>query len=278
MTDALVPGLYIIATPIGNLGDVTVRALDVLKRVSIIYAEDKRVTSRLLGHYGISTACAVYHEHNAARMRPRILARLEQEAVALVADAGTPLVNDPGYKLVREALARGHRVTSLPGPSAVMAALTLAGLPTDRFLFAGFAPAKAAARRRFYADLLAAGTTTLVFEAPHRLAASLGDLAALAPERPLAICRELTKAFEEVLRGTVEAVRQRVAAHPLKGEIVLVIGPGASAGGRQVDCNEALREALQTMRLREAVAHVAATTGLPRREVYARALALKERS
>src|SRR5215510_12693565 len=247
----LTGGLYLVATPIGNLRDITVRALEILAAVDLIACEDTRVTRKLLDRYGIATPLTSYHEHNAAQARPKLLARLaDGAAIALVSDAGTPLVSDPGYKLVREAQAAGASVTTLPGASAVLAALTLSGLPTDRFLFEGFLPAKEEARRARINELKRIPATLVLFETGPRVAAALADLAAELGPRQAAICRELTKLYEEVRRGELAAV----------------------------DLDALLRQALDRLSVKEAVAEIAAVTGESRREVYQRALALaKER-
>jgi 16S rRNA (cytidine1402-2'-O)-methyltransferase len=271
------PGLYIAATPIGNLGDVTLRLLDALAGADLVACEDSRVTVHLLQRYGIEAKLTPYHDHNAESVRPRLLQALaEGKSVVLVSDAGTPLINDPGYKLVRAAVANGHPVTALPGPSAVMAALAVAGLPTDRFLFAGFLPPKSAARRTAIAELAAVRASLVLLESPQRLAAALADLAAGLGPRPAAVTRELTKKFEEVRRGSLAELAAHYAeSGPPRGEITLVIGPpDVSAKAESVDLDAALHDALARFRLSEAVAAVAAETGLPRKTVYARALAL----
>lgn len=270
------PGLYIVATPIGNLRDITLRALDLLIGADLIACEDTRVTGKLLAAYGIATPTTPYHEHNAERARPRLIGRLAAGGrVALVADAGTPLVSDPGYKLVREAIAAGIPVGVAPGPSAPLAALALAGLPTDRFYFAGFLPTKTVQRRKALAELASLRATLLVFETAPRLASALGDMAEILGAREAALCRELTKLYEEVRRGTLAelATHYRQADRP-KGEMVIVVGPPAAAGPPdEAALGRLLDEALARASLRDATAEVAAATGLPRREVYARALA-----
>jgi len=273
------PGLYIVATPIGNARDITLRALDVLAAAHVVACEDSRVTGGLLVRYGIKQRLITYHEHNAETMRPVLLEELRRERiVALVSDAGTPLVSDPGYKLVREALAEGIRVTPLPGPSAVLAALTVAGLPTDRFLFAGFLPAKRAARRTAIAGFAAVDATLVVLESARRLPSSLADLAERLGGRPAAVARELTKLYEEVRRDTLPALAAHYAEGGApKGEVVIVIGPPAPERDTAdpAEAEARLREALATMRPTEAAAAVAAETGVPRRELYARAVRLK---
>ena len=270
------PGLYLVATPIGNLGDITARALKCLAQADLILCEDSRVTGRLLKRFGIKTPMLAYHDHSAARLRPQIIARLERERIALVSDAGTPLINDPGYKLVRDARAGGCHVAVVPGASAPIAALCLSGLPSDRFLFAGFAPAKAAARRRFYQDFAGLQATLLVFETAPRLAASLSDAAAVLGPRPAAICRELTKLHEQVIDGPLDRLAAQIAAQPVKGEIVLVIAPPADDQPVLDDAaiDARLRQLLRGHGVRDAAALLAAETGLPRKRLYARALAL----
>src|SRR5215471_12113894 len=273
-------GLYLVATPIGNLRDITVRALEVLAAADLIACEDTRVTRKLLDHYGIATPLTSYHEHNAAHVRPKLIARLgEGAAVALVSDAGTPLVSDPGYKLVREAWAAGATVTALPGASAAVAALTLSGLPTDRFFFEGFLPAKEAARRTRIAELKRIPATLVLFETGPRIAGSLADLAAGLGPREGALCRELTKLHEEVRRGDLTALaREAAQAGEPRGEMVIVVAP-PERQSEAIDLDALLRQALERVSVKEAVAEIAAVTGRPRREVYQRALAFaKERS
>ena len=274
---ALAPGLHLAATPIGNLGDITLRALEALAGADAIACEDTRVTRKLLDRYGIATPLTPYHEHNAAEARPRILARLaEGEAVVLVSDAGTPLISDPGFKLgaaVREA---GHAVTALPGASATLAALTVAGLPTDRFFFEGFLPPKEAARRARIAELARIPATLVLFESGPRLGAALADLAEGLGARAAAVCRELTKLHEEVRPATLaELARHYGRQAETRGEIVLVIAPPQQQEQPDADAVDALlRQAFVRVSVKDAVSEVAAATGLPRREVYQRALAL----
>ena len=276
--EPLAPGLHIVATPIGNLRDISLRALATLAAADAVIAEDTRVSKTLLAHYGISTPLTAYHEHNAAEMRPRLIARLKAGArLALISDAGTPLVSDPGYKLAREAIAAGIAVTGVPGPSAVLAGLVLAGLPSDRFFFEGFLPPKTAARRARLTELAQVPGSLVFFESPRRLAETLADAAAMLGSREGAVARELTKLHEEVRRGTLpELAAHYGEAGAPRGEIVLLIGPaseaGAGQGGDVID--DALRAALAQVSLKEAVAQVAASTGQPRRKVYARALEL----
>ncbi|MDQ0301903.1 16S rRNA (cytidine(1402)-2'-O)-methyltransferase [Ancylobacter polymorphus] len=271
------PGLYIVATPIGNLGDVTLRALETLAGADLIACEDTRVTRRLLERYGIETKLVAYHDHNAEQARPRLLARLaEGGVVAQVSDAGTPLVSDPGYKLVAAAIEAGHRVIPLPGASASLAALVAAGLPTDRFFFEGFLPPKSGARRTRISELKTLPATLILYESGPRLPDSLADLADGLGPRPAAVCRELTKTFEEARRGTLDALAAHyVEAGPPKGEIVLVIGPPMAEESSEADLDAALKAALASLSVKDAAAAVATATGLPRRAVYARALALQ---
>jgi 16S rRNA (cytidine1402-2'-O)-methyltransferase len=273
-------GLYLVATPIGNLGDVTLRALETLAAVATIACEDSRVTRRLLDRYGIATPLVVYHDHNAEAMRPKILGILDSGvAVALVSDAGTPLVSDPGFKLVQAAHAAGHRVTAVPGPSAVLAALTASGLPTDRFFFEGFLPAREAARRERLDELAAVPGSLVFFETGPRIAAMLGDLAGRFGGRPAAVCRELTKLHEEIRRGDLAVLAQawRDGAET-RGEFVVVVGPPAKGEPAEaVDLDGLLIRALATASLKDAVEAVAAATGQKRRVVYQRALALPKR-
>jgi 16S rRNA (cytidine1402-2'-O)-methyltransferase len=271
------PGLHVVATPIGNAADITLRALAALKAADVIACEDTRVTAKLLARHRIERPLLAYHEHNAERIRPLLLARLRRgEAIALVADAGTPLISDPGYKLVRRAIEEGHFVTHLPGPSAALTALVLSGLPSDRFLFAGFLPAKRPARRRALAELAAVPTSLVFFESKGRLASSLSDMVAVLGDRPAAVARELTKVHEEVRRAALGTLaRDYAASGPPRGEIVIVVGPPAAPAPMRAVLDEKLAAALARMSLKDASAAVALATGLPRREVYARALALK---
>jgi 16S rRNA (cytidine1402-2'-O)-methyltransferase len=274
----VVPGLHIVATPIGNMADITLRALDVLRAVDLIACEDTRVFGKLASHYGISAPTVAYSDATQDAAEPRIVKALGQGLrVALVSDAGMPLISDPGYRLVRAALAGGHAVTSAPGASAVPMALALSGLPTDRFFFGGFLPAKPVERRRAIGDASVVPATIVFFEAPHRLAASLVDLAELLGARPAAVARELTKLFEEVRRGTLPELAEHYAANPdVRGEIVLVIGAPVEGAVRTADVlDDALREAMAGASIKDAASEVAARLGLKRRDVYARALELK---
>ena len=272
-------GLYIVATPIGNASDITLRALEVLKTVDVIACEDSRVTMKLMARHGIGTKLIAYHEHNAAEMRPKILAGLRRGArIALVSDAGTPLVSDPGYKLVREAIEEGFKIVPLPGPSAPLAALILSGLPSDRFLFAGFLPPKTAARRGALGELAAVPATLLFFESAQRLTETLADMADVLGERPASVSRELTKIYEETRRGTLRELADHYAtAGAPKGEIVIAVG-GADAANKSASAeslDEQLRLALASSSVKDAAALVAAASGLPRKQIYARALELK---
>jgi 16S rRNA (cytidine1402-2'-O)-methyltransferase len=269
--------LLIVATPIGNAADITLRALQALREADVIACEDTRVTAKLLALHGIERRLIAYHEHNARRMRPLILDRVARgETVALVSDAGTPLVSDPGYKLVRAAVEAGLAVTALPGPSAALTALVLSGLPSDRFFFAGFLPSKGTARRAALAELAGVPATLVFFESANRLADSLADMGAALGERDAAVARELTKLFEEVRRGPLaELAAHYAAAGAPKGEVVVVVAPPAPVPpADDAALDAALGEALGRLSLRDAAAAVAASTGRPRREVYARALAL----
>jgi 16S rRNA (cytidine1402-2'-O)-methyltransferase len=273
----LPPGLHLVATPIGNLGDITVRALEALAAADLIACEDTRVTRKLMDHFAISNALTPYHDHNASEARPKLLARLaEGAAVALVSDAGTPLISDPGLKLVQATYAAGHRVIALPGASAVLAALAVAGLPTDRFFFEGFLPAKGAQRRSRIEALKRIPATLVLFETGPRIAAALADLAELFGSRAAAVCRELTKLYEEVRRGDLATLARHYAdVAPPRGEMVLVIAPPAPEPAiERTDLEALLREALQRLSLKAAVVEVAAATGAPRREVYQHALSL----
>jgi 16S rRNA (cytidine1402-2'-O)-methyltransferase len=272
----LAPGLYLVATPIGNLGDVTLRALETLAAADLIACEDTRVTARLLERYGIRTALTPYHDHNAAAARPKILARIRDgSAVALVSDAGTPLVSDPGYRLVCAAQEEGFAVTAVPGPSALLAALAVAGLPTDRFFFEGFLPPKDAARRTRIAELARIPATLVLFETGPRVGAALAALADGLGDREAAVCRELTKLHEEIRRDTLSGLARAYAeGGETRGEFVLVIAPPEARAASAEEIDELLRQALRTQTVKDAVGAVAAATGEPRAQVYRRALAL----
>jgi 16S rRNA (cytidine1402-2'-O)-methyltransferase len=273
-------GLHLVATPIGNLRDITLRALETLAAADLIACEDTRVTRKLLDHYGIGTPLTPYHEHNAAAARPKLLDRLAAGgAIALVSDAGTPLISDPGFKLVRAAREAGHAVTAVPGASAALAALVSAGLPTDRFFFEGFLPAKEGQRRTRIAELVHIPATLILYESGPRLPRTLAALAEGLGGREAAVCRELTKLHEEVRRGELAALaRAYEAGAETRGEIVIVVAPppdgAAMADPGEVD--ELLRRALRRVSVKDAAGEVAAATGRPRREVYQRALALSD--
>jgi 16S rRNA (cytidine1402-2'-O)-methyltransferase len=271
------PGLYLVATPIGNLRDVTIRALETLAGADVIACEDTRVTRKLLDHYGIATPLTPYHDHNAASARPKLLARMSSgQAVALVSDAGTPMISDPGFKLVRATRDAGHIVTSLPGPSASLAALTNAGLPTDRFFFEGFLPAKAGQRKERIGELARIPATLVLFESGPRLADTLSALAAGFGERQAAVCRELTKLHEEVRADTLaQLARDYAQGGETRGEIVIVIAPPLDEAPPDADQLDAIiRGSLKRLSLKDAVSEIAQSTGVPRREVYQRALIL----
>jgi 16S rRNA (cytidine1402-2'-O)-methyltransferase len=274
----LAPGLYLVATPIGNLRDITLRALDVLEGADLVLAEDTRVSGKLLAAHGLAARLQRYDEHAAAQVRPRILAALAGGAtIALISDAGTPLISDPGYRLVREAVAQGSAVFPVPGASASLAALAVAGLPTDRFLFAGFPPPKSASRRAFLSELAPIRATLIFFEGGSRLAACLGDMAAVLGPRDAAVARELTKLHETVLRGPLDVLAADPRFVTPKGEIVIVVGPGAERAASPEEADAALLDALTRAGPAEAAAEVARALGLPRRDLYARVLALRGR-
>lgn len=271
------PGLYLVATPIGNLGDITLRALETLAGVDIIACEDTRITRRLTERYGISAELKPYHEHNAAMARPKILERLAQGAsIALVSDAGTPLISDPGFKLVREVSAAGHAVIAVPGASSVLTALSVGALPTDRFYFEGFLPAKEVSRRTRLAELARIDATLVLFESGNRVQETLADLAAIMAGRDAAICRELTKLHEEITRGPIAELAKGAATLETRGEFVLVIGPprNDAEAMTQQDLDDLLRSSLARDSVKDSVAHAVELSGRPRREVYARALEL----
>lgn len=272
------PGLYLVATPIGNMGDITFRAVEVLRAADLVACEDTRVSGKLMTRLGLDRPLTPYHEHNADRAGPQIVAKLKQGAVvALISDAGAPLVSDPGYGLVRACVAEGVAVTAVPGASAVVTALQLSGLPNGRFLFAGFLPPKSAARRTALREVAGVPATLLFFESPNRLGESLADMAAvLGAGRPAAVARELTKLHEEVARDTLAGLAARYAGAPPKGEVVVVVGPPlAEEGAGPEDLDSRLRAAVAAgASLKDASALVAAETGHPRREIYARALKL----
>lgn len=277
MLNSLQPGLYIVATPIGNLGDISKRAADILERADLIAVEDSRVTAKLLRHLGIKRPMMAYHDHNADRMRPGLIARLSSQVIVLVSDAGTPLISDPGYKLVRDARAAGHFVTSIPGPCAAVAALTLAGLPTDRFLFMGFLPNKAKARDDVIAEVSRIRATLIFYESGQRVAAALAALAKGLGNREAAVAREISKTFEETVTGSLSALATRYQDSPPKGEIVVIVAPPGEAEAASADDVEtALRDALTHLSAAQAASAVAKATGADRKVLYARAVALKD--
>ena len=279
---AVPPGLTLVATPIGNLGDLSPRALEMLGAADAVLCEDTRVTGQMLSRHGMSAPLLPLHDHNEAEIVPRVLERLQAgQRLALVSDAGTPLVSDPGYRLVRAVIAAGLPLTAIPGPNAAVMALTLSGLPPHPFLFLGFLPPKAGPRAAAVAKLRAAeraglSASLVLYEAPHRLAEALAALAeGFGPDRPAAVARELTKRFEEVRRGTLAELAAHYATHEALGEICIVIGPAPEDTTGEADLDAQLREAMRGgASLRDAAAMVAAATGLPRKQVYARALAL----
>lgn len=270
--------LYLVATPIGNLEDITLRALRILGEVSLIAAEDTRHSGRLLKHFGIETPMVSFHEHSPPSRLEEILARLETGDVAVISDAGTPAISDPGYELVRAALERGLRVTPIPGPSALTAAVAASGLVPDGFLFLGFPPRRAAERRELLASLATLPVPLVLYEAPHRLVRTLADLEAELGDRPLAVCRELTKLHEEIRRTTIQAAREHYTEHAPRGEFVLVVGAGEPAQDCAAEDPETLlRRYLDAGEAPTAAAReVARLTGLPRREVYQMALRLRD--
>jgi len=273
----LAPGLYVVATPIGNLRDITLRALDVLSAADLVLAEDTRVSGKLLSTFGLKAKLERHDEHAAERARPKALAVLAGGGrVALISDAGTPLISDPGYRLVREAAAAGHAVYPIPGASAVLAGLSVAGLPTDRFLFAGFPPPKSAARRSFLEELAGLRATLVFFEGGSRLAASLADMAAvLGADREAVVARELTKLHETVVRGALSALAADPQFAAPKGEIVVLVSPGRETAATAADADAALTDALTRLRPAEAASEVAKQLGLPRRDLYRRAMELR---
>jgi 16S rRNA (cytidine1402-2'-O)-methyltransferase len=272
----LSPGLYIVATPIGNLSDLSPRAAAILAQADAIAVEDSRVTAKLLAHIGARRPMVPYHDHNADRVRPGLVARLGREAIALVSDAGTPLISDPGFKLVRGAREAGHAVVTIPGPCAAIAALTLAGLPTDRFFFLGFLPAKAGAKAGAIKEISGIKATLILYESGPRLSATLGQLAEILGDREAAVAREISKRFEECVTGKLSALSARYAAAPPKGEIVIVVGPpGEAPAPSAEDADSLLAEALKRLPAAKAAGEVAKATGLNKRDLYARALAMK---
>lgn len=277
--EPLAPGLYVVATPIGNLGDITVRALSTLAAAETVLCEDTRTSGRLMERFAIRTKLSPYHEHNAQKARPHILERLQQGAtIALISDAGMPLVSDPGYRLVKEAVERGIPVTACPGPSAVLTGLALSGLPTDRFLFAGFVPQKHGERRRLFEEFAKLKATLIFFESPHRIVETLHDLATALPGRAVAVTRELTKLHEEVLRGQAQEIAAQLAARAaVKGEITLLVGPPMEDETvSDADIDTAINDALSTMPASKAASEVARRFNLNRADIYQRILSRKE--
>lgn len=274
-SDPLPAGLYIVATPIGNLGDITLRAVDVLRRCDGIACEDTRVTGKLMKHLGLSRPLWRYDDHSEPRDRARLIESMRTRAVALVSDAGTPLVSDPGYRLVNEARAQGLPVTVIPGACAAIAGLTVSGLPNDRFLFAGFLPAKAKARGDVLTELAGIHATLVFYETAPRLTKSLAAIEIAMPYREVAVARELTKLHEECRRGLPAGLIAWYEAHPPKGEIVLLVGPPVEHGHDEVDADALLRQALADSKPSQAASQVARATGMERRELYARAMELQ---
>ena len=279
ISDSPLPGLYIVATPIGNLGDIGARAAKTLASADVIAAEDTRVTAKLLSHLGLRVPMTPYHDHSDERTRATLVARMEAEIVVLVSDAGTPLISDPGYKLVRDARAAGRHITTLPGPCAAIAGITLSGLPSDRFLFAGYLPNKAKARADTIAEFAALRATLVFYESGPRLSASLAAMAEGLGDREAAVAREISKLYEECVTGTLTELAARYADAPPKGEIVVIVGPPGEAPTEEADdatLDAALREAMADKPVAQAAKAVAKRFGLDRHAVYARALTLKE--
>ena len=277
--EPLAPGLYVVATPIGNLGDITVRALATLAAAETVLCEDTRTSGKLMERFAIRTKLSPYHEHNAQKARPHILERLQQGAtIALISDAGMPLVSDPGYRLVKEAVELGIPVTACPGPSAVLTGLALSGLPTDRFLFAGFVPQKQGERRRLFEEFAKLKATLIFFESPHRIVETLHDLATALPGRAVAVTRELTKLHEEVLRGQAQEIAAQLAARAaVKGEITLLVGPPTEDEPvSDADIDIAINHALSTMPASKAASEVAKRFNANRADIYQRILSRKE--
>ena len=279
ITHSPLPGLYIVATPIGNLGDITARAAATLAAADVIAAEDTRVTAKLLSHLGLRIPMTPYHDHSDERTRGALVARMADEVVVLVSDAGTPLISDPGYKLVRDARAAGRHVTTLPGPCAAIAAITLSGLPSDRFLFAGFLPSKAKARADTIAEFAALRATLVFYESGPRLAAALGALAEGLGNRDAAVAREISKLYEQCVTGTLTELAAHYADAPPKGEIVIIVGPPGEEAPEEADdasIDAALRMAMADHTVAQAAKAVAKRYGLDRHAIYARALTLKD--
>lgn len=273
--ECLTPGLYIVATPIGNLGDITMRAVDVLRRCDGVACEDTRVTGKLLKHLGISKPLWRYDDHSEHRDRSRLVDSMREKAVALVSDAGTPMVSDPGYRLVNDCRAEGIPVTALPGACAAVTGLALSGLPNDRFLFAGFLPSKEKARREVLEELAGVDATLVFYETAPRLVKSLGAIEEVLRDREVAVARELTKLHEDVRRGLPSGLKAFYDANPPKGEIVLLVGPPPEQIASEEDADAMLRDALRHMKASQASAQVAKATGLDRKTLYARAMELR---
>ncbi len=275
---AMVPGLYIVSTPIGNAGDITLRALDVLKAVDLIVCEDTRVTQKLLTLYSIKKPLLSYHEHNAERVRPNILQQLQSgKRIALVSDAGTPLISDPGYKLIKACIEAKLALIPIPGVSAPIAALTVAGLPTDKFIFTGFPPPKSKARQEFFTTFSSLPLTCIFFESARRIIASLQDMLVVLGDRQAVVAREITKKFEEVRRGQISSLLQHYQEHGLpKGELVVLVGQLEDAKPTLQNCDELIALVLEKKSVRDTVQLITQATGLPHREVYAQVLAIKD--
>lgn len=271
----LAPGLYIVATPIGNLGDITLRAVDVLKNCDLVACEDTRVAGKLLKHLGISKPLRRYDDHSDATARTRLVEAMRTEAVALISDAGTPLISDPGYRLVVDARQQDIPVTTLPGACAAIAGLTLSGLPNDRFLFAGFLPSKEKARGEMLAELSGIDATLIFYETGPRLVKSLHAIERELPQRTVSVARELTKLHEEARTGEPAILADHYTAHPPKGEIVLLVGPPPPVETSETEADALLMKALETLKTSQAAAEVARKTGLDRKTLYVRAMELR---
>jgi len=277
LDQSLKPGLYVVATPIGNLGDITLRALGVLVNADVVYCEDTRHSRKLLARFGIDTKLKVYEEHTAKSERPRILKALGKgQSVALISDAGTPLISDPGYKLVHETIAAGHDVFAVPGASAITASLSIAGLPTDKFYFQGFLPTKATARRNRLQELRGQAATLVLYEAPNRLTAMLADAANVMGDRQAAVARELTKLHEEVVRGSLSELADWAKATPARGEVAIIVGPPGRIEPTDEAITDALAAALETSSMRDATRQIAEIFGTSRKRVYELGLALRD--
>jgi 16S rRNA (cytidine1402-2'-O)-methyltransferase len=277
LSEPLAPGLYLVATPIGNLGDITLRALSVLARADIIYCEDTRHSARLLQHYSITVRTRPFHEHNEDREIERAIADLESgKRIAIISDAGTPLLSDPGFKLVRAAAAAGVSIVPIPGASALLSALTASGLPTDTFFFAGFLPPKQAARRARLAELSAIPGSLVFYEAPHRVAETIADMAGLLGDRQAVVARELTKLHEEISRGSLPSLAEAIPAEGLKGEVVIVVGPQQVQPVTDEALGARLADALEVMSLKDAAKALADELGVPKARVYGLGIKAKD--